>query len=445
MELLDPCCDSQNYKKKILIKKFNMFKQTTLKNGIKVILAPLAQTRAVSVLVLVRVGSRFEAQKNNGISHFVEHLMFKGTKLRPSTLDISQELDSFGADYNAFTSKEVTGYYIKAEKENIDSIVDMLSDILMNSTFAQEEIERERGTILEEINMYEDNPMSKIGDFFEEDLFGKNTSLGQHVIGTPENIKSIKRSDIISYWKKHYKAGNFLIAIAGNFDEKKAAKLLEKKFGLIEKSKPNKIKPASALTHGSRFCAHHKKTSQAHLMLGFESISQDHKDRYALGVLNVILGGNMSSRLFIQVRERLGLCYFIRSGVEMFEDTGAFYVHAGLDLKNVDKALCAISKELKDIKENLVSKEELKKAKQFVKGKMALSQEDSLEIASFYSGQALSKKKILTADEVFKKIDSVTDKDIKRIANNIIDKKKARLTTLSPFKDIHKFAENLDF
>ncbi|MBU2575844.1 insulinase family protein [Patescibacteria group bacterium] len=422
-----------------------MFKQIKLKNGIKVILAPRAQTRAVSVLVLMRVGSRYENSSNNGISHFVEHLMFKGTKKRPSTLDISQELDSIGADYNAFTSKEATGYYIKAGKENLDLACDLLSDMLIESTFVQEEIERERGIILEEINMYEDNPMSKIGDFFEEDLFGENTSLGQHVIGTPQNIKSIKRADIVSYWQKHYKAGNLLIAISGNFNEKSALSVLEEKFGIIKKSKRNAIRPARVLSSKAKFCAHHKKTNQAHLMLGFPSISSDHKDRYALGVLNIILGGNMSSRLFIQVRERLGLCYFITSGAEMFEDTGAFYIHAGLDLKNVDKALDAVSKELRDIKENPVAKEELLKAKQFIKGKMALSQEDSLEIASFYAGQAMNRKKILTPEQVFAKIDKVKASDVRRVACDILNKKKAHLTTLSPFKDIHKFDKNLDF
>ena len=421
-----------------------MFKQTKLKNGIKVILAPRSQTRAVSVLVLVRVGSRYENKSNNGISHFVEHLMFKGTTKRPTTLDITQELDSIGADYNAFTGKESTGYYIKAEKENLDLVCDLLSDILQESTFVQEEIERERGTILEEINMYEDNPMSKIGDFFEEDLFGKNTSLGQHVIGTPENIKSIKRSDIIKYFDKHYNSQNLLIAVSGNFNEKAALNVLEEKFSTIKKSKRNTIKSARALS-GAKYCAHHKQTSQAHLMLGFPSISSEHKDRYTLGVLNIILGGNMSSRLFIQVRERLGLCYFIRSGAEMFEDTGTFYIHAGLDLKNVDKALNAVSQELRDIKENAVNAEELEKAKKFVKGKMALGQEDSLEIASFYAGQAMTKKKILTPEQVFAKIDKVSAKDIQTLANTIINKKKAHLATLSPFKDIHKFAQNLDF
>ncbi len=422
-----------------------MFNLEKLKNNTPVFLLQRRQTRAVSVLVLVRVGSRYETKLNNGISHFVEHLMFKGTNARPSTLEISQELDSIGADYNAFTSKEATGYYIKAEKTNIKKACDILSDILTNTTFIKEEIERERGTILEEINMYEDNPMQKIGDFFEEDLFGKNTSLGRHVIGTPENVKKISRQSLMSYWQKHYHAGNMIIAVSGNFDDKNTLNVLNQKFGQIKKFKPNKFNPVTRSATGDKFFAHYKKPSQAHLMLGFPAFSINHPDRYILLVLGIILGGNMSSRLFINVRERLGLCYFIRASAELFQDIGSFYIHAGLDLKNVDKALEVISSELSNIKEKEVLDKELEKAKKYIKGKMALSQEDSLEIASFYASQALSRKKILTPEEVFQKIDRTRSRDIMRVANDIIKKDSARLVMLSPFKDIHKFDKNLHF
>jgi len=422
-----------------------MFKKTKLKNGIEVLLAKREQTKAVSVLVLTRVGSRYETPKNNGISHFLEHLMFKGTQKRPTTLEISQELDSIGADYNAFTSKEITGYYIKAEKTSLYSCVDILSDMLLNSVFDKDEVGRERGTILEEINMYEDNPMSKIGDFFEEDLFGKNEPLGMHVIGTPGNIKSITRDDMVSYWKKHYHAGNFLISVAGNFDEKEALEILNEKFGAVSKGARNKISQGKSPSKSFKACAHFKKTSQAHLILGFPSFSENDPQRYALSVLNVILGGNMSSRLFIEVRERLGLCYFIRSSAEYFDDTGVFYIQAGLDLKKIDKALEVVSKELSDIKNNSVSQKELTKAKKFVKGKIALSHEDSLEIASFYGQQAISGKKILTPEEVLKKIEKVSLADVKKVAKRVIQKNSARLVAISPNKDISKFAKNLNF
>jgi predicted Zn-dependent peptidase len=422
-----------------------MFNQTKLKNGIKVIFSSQTATRAVSILVLVKVGSRFESSANSGISHFVEHLLFKGTKKRPNTQIISQELDSIGADFNAFTGKEKTGYYIKAESSNLEGLIDLLSDMTKNSIFAQEEIERERGTILEEINMYEDNPMAKIGDFFEEDMYGKNTALGRHVIGTPTHIKEMTRAQITSYWKKHYNANNIVIAVAGNFNQKKAKELLGQSFGDINQGKKNSVKVQNKLITKSDLVAHHKKTSQAHLVMGFPGIHDEHKDRYALALLSTVLGGNMSSRLFIQVRERLGLCYFIRSGVDTMEDTGSFYIQAGLDLKKMDKALTAISVELKDIKDNSVTKDELQKAKQFVKGKMALSYEDSLEVASFYGGQVLSYKDILTPEQVYKKVEKVSLKDIKRVANMIIDKKRVHISTLSPNRDINKFGKFLNF
>jgi predicted Zn-dependent peptidase len=421
------------------------FHQAKLKNGIKVIFSPQLSTQAVSVLVLVKVGSRFETKENNGIAHFVEHLMFKGTERRPSTLIISQELDSIGADYNAFTSKEKTGYYIKAESSNLPLLIDLLADMTTNSIFDPQEVERERGTILEEINMYEDNPMAKIGDFFEEDLYGTSSPLGRHVIGTPHNIRAIRQSRLKVFWKKHYHAQNIAIAIAGNFNQANARKLLEESFGSIVRGKRNNLARKAGAASGAVFAAHHKKTSQAHMMLGFPGVHNEHKDRYALGLLSTILGGNMSSRLFIQVRERLGLCYFIRSSADTMEDVGSLVIHAGLDKKKFGKALEAISMELRDIKHNGVSKEELIKAKQYIKGKMALSYEDSLEVASFYGIQSMFYKKVVNPQEIFKRISAVRTNDIMRVAHQIMDKKKVHISTLSPYKDIHKFASLLDF
>jgi len=408
-------------------------------------LSPQPSTRAVSLLVLVKVGSRQENGRNNGIAHFVEHLMFKGTPKRPNTLVISQELDAIGADYNAFTSKEKTGYYIKAESSNLPVIIDILADMIQNSIFDPKEVERERGTILEEINMYKDNPMAKIGDLFEEDLYGRGKPLGRHIIGTEELIKSMKQSQLIGFWREHYHSGNIVIAVAGNISNPKTIKLLEAAFGKIRKGKRNVISRAHGFSRGNLLNAHYKDTSQAHLILGFPGIHADHKDRFALGLLSVILGGNMSSRLFISVRERLGLCYFIRSDVDTLEDVGSFLIQAGLDLTKLDKALQAVSGELKDIKTNGATAEELNKAKQFIKGKMALSQEDSLDVAQFYSSQLLFKKKILTPEQVFAQVDKVTQKDIARVARAILQPKKARLTTLSPFKSIKKFGKFLDF
>lgn len=421
-----------------------MFKIYTLPNGLRVILAPKHETNAVSLLVIAKVGSRSEVPAEQGIAHFLEHLMFKGTKRRPNTQIISQELDAIGADYNAYTAKDHTAYYIKASAAHLDLVADMLSDMLMASIFAPEELERERGTILEEINMYEDNPMAKVGDLFEEDMFGKNTSLGHHVIGTPKYIKAISQKQIVAYWKKHYQAVNMVVALSGKFNNAKALALLKKKFGAIKRGQLNRVKPVGKFGQSVKLVAHHKATNQGHLILGFPGISYTNKNREALSLLAIILGGNMSSRLFINVRERLGLCYFIRAGLETYEDAGAFVIQAGLDLTKVDKALEAISRELKDIKQNGVKADELNKAKQYVKGKTDLGLEESLDVASFFAKQALFYKKIQTPEQSLAKVMAVKINDIQRVANEILDRKKLHIATLAPFKDIKHFTKFVD-
>lgn len=421
-----------------------MFSQHKLSNGIRLIFSPHTGTAAVSLLVLIRVGSRSEEPGQGGISHFAEHLMFKGTKRRPSTLVISQELDSVGAEYNAFTGKDQTGYYIKSASANLELAVDMLSDMLLNSQFAAEEIERERGTILEEINMYEDNPMAKVENLFEEDFFGPGTSLGRHIIGTPQTVRAISREQIVKYWQNHYAGKNMVIALAGNFKPQKALAIIKDKFGKLAAGRFNAIKKINKLPARPKFAAHYKKTNQGHMILGFPGVSYTDKNREALGLLATILGGNMSSRLFISVRERLGLCYFIRAGLETYEETGAFSIQAGLDLGKIGQALEAISVELKNVKQGGIKKEELAKAKQYVKGKTDLSLEESLDVASFYGRQVLFHRQVLTPEQALKRVFSVSERDIARLARQVLDKKQANLVMLSPFKSLKSFARHID-
>jgi len=421
-----------------------MFSQHKLSNGIRLIFSPHPGTAAVSLLVMVRVGSRSEEPGQGGISHFAEHLMFKGTKKRPNTLIISQELDSVGAEYNAFTGKDQTGYYIKSASANLELAVDMLSDMLANSLFDAQEIERERGTILEEINMYEDNPMAKVENLFEEDFFGKNTPLGRYIIGTPQTVRAIKRDQIVKYWQEHYVGENMVIALAGNFNSQKALSLIKAKFGSLPRGRFNAVKKITKLPERPKFAAHYKKTNQGHLILGFPGISYTDKNREALGLLATILGGNMSSRLFISVRERLGLCYFIRASLEAYEETGAFSIQAGLDLGKISQALKAISLELKNVKQGGVKKEELSKAKQYIKGKTDLSLEESLDVASFYAKQVLWHREVLTPEQALKRVFSVSEKDISRLAKQVLDKRQLNLVMLSPFKSLKQFARHID-
>lgn len=421
-----------------------MFTQHRLKNGLRIILSPHHATNAVSLLVLVRVGSRSEAPGQSGLAHFAEHLMFKGTKRRKSTLVISQELDSVGAEYNGYTGKDQTGYYIKAASANLELAADMLSDMLANSLFSPGEVERERGTILEEINMYEDNPMAKVENLFEEDFFGPGTPLGRYVIGIPPTVRAITREQIVRYWQEHYVGRNMVVALAGNFKAERALALIKEKFGALPAGRLNAVKKITKLPLRPKFAAHYKKTNQGHMILGFPGLSYTDKNREALGLLAVILGGNMSSRLFIRVRERLGLCYFIRAGADAYEETGTFSIQAGLDLAKVSQALEAIAVELKNVKQGGVKKDELSKAKQYVKGKTDLSLEESLDQAFFYGKQVLFHHQVLTPKQALKRVFAVKEQDIARLAQKVLDSEQLNLVMLSPFKSLKPFARYID-
>ncbi|MBI4122395.1 MAG: insulinase family protein [Parcubacteria group bacterium] len=421
-----------------------MFTQHTLPNGLRLIIAPHADTRAVSFLVLVKIGSRQETPRTGGVAHFVEHLMFKGTSRRPDTLAISQELDSVGAEYNAWTAKDHTGYYIKVASEHFPLAADMLSDMLANSKMDSSEVERERGTILEEINMYEDNPMAKVGDLFEETLFGRGTPLGRHVIGTRDTVGALGRGALHSFWRRHYTGSNMVVAVSGNVRPERVRTLVARHFGSLPRGSRSESR-RTAPRKGIKLAAFKKETKQAHLILGFPGINYTASERYAVRLLATILGGNMSSRLFIQVRERLGLCYFIRAGLDSYEDTGAFSIQAGLDLRKVGTALSAVSRELRDVKQRGVSAEELEKSKEYAKGKLALAMEDSLEVASFYGRQVLFERRVSAIADVVKKIDRVRLADVTAAAQKILRREHARVVTLAPFSNINRFAKKLDF
>jgi len=410
-----------------------MFKKYKLKNGLRVILAPLHETKAVTVLVLVKVGSRYEVKNINGVSHFVEHLMFKGTKKRPTALSITKELDSIGAEYNAFTAKDHTGYYIKANFEKIELALDVLSDIVFNSKLEQPEIERERGVIIEEINMYEDNPMMFMEDLFEQTVYGDHP-LGWNIAGPKEVIKKISRRNIFEYYKKHYCPQNVLVAVAGRIDNKVMA-LVKKYFD--KKGVAGVEKKFRRLSHRQQrpqVKLKYKETEQVQMALGFPSYSYFDKKLYPLYLLSVILGGNMSSRLFMSIREKRGLCYFIRSTVNIYQDTGNLMIQAGLDKKRIKEAIKEILKEFKKIKKEGVSKSELKKAKDFLKGKLILQLEASDNVASWLSKQELLRNKILTPAEQIKRLEKVTQADIKKVSLEIAKTQRLNLSLIGPFK-----------
>lgn len=415
-----------------------MFKKATLKNKLRIITVPQKNTQAVTVLVLVGTGSKYEKKDINGISHFLEHMYFKGTKKRPSTIAIAETLDKVGGIYNAFTGEEYTGYFAKVASSHFELALDWVSDIFLNSILPEKEIEKEKGVIIEEINMIYDHPMSYVQNLWLKLLYGDQPA-GWDIAGTKETISKMTKKDLIDYVTKQYTAPNTIISIAGNFDEKLAMPKIKKYFSKIKTTKPTEKPKVIEKQKKSNLLLHFRQTDQSHLCLGVRAFNLFHPQRYAQNLLAIILGGMMSSRLFIEVRAKLGIAYYISANSEANPDTGFIFTQTGLDNKNVEKGISTILKEYKKISQEPVPHEELKKAKDCLKGKTTLLLEPSDAQASFYAAQELLEKKILTPEEIFKKIDRVSQSDIQKLARDIFKPEKLNLALIGPFKNKEKF------
>ena len=435
-----------------------MLKQTKLNNGLQLITVPMQGTKTVTMLVIVGTGSKYENKNNNGISHFLEHMLFKGTKKRPNTMAISSLLDGIGAEYNAFTGKEYTGYYVKADSRKIDIALDVVSDMFINSKLEAKEIEREKGVIIEELNMYQDNPMFYIEDVFEECLYS-NTPAGWDTIGTRKNILGFKRFDFTSYFKNQYGPDNTTVLLIGNIgNNNKATKDVNKYFSslkLKERGKNFREKLEVKEKQTKPECKlHYKKTDQAHLSLGVRTYGYEHKDKVILNLISVLLGGSMSSRLFINLRERRGLAYYVRTSSEIYTDTGYLTTQAGVPIDKIDLAIKIILNEYKKLKKILVNKEELKRTKDLLRGRLAIQFEASDNLANYYARQAVllntvnrnekkNKLKIKTPEEFLKAVDKITAADIKRTAGNIFINKGLNLALIGPRRKKERFVELL--
>ena len=420
-----------------------MYKKTTLPNGLRIITVPNKNSQSATVMVLVGVGSKYERKQESGISHFVEHLFFKGTQKRPTAKDIAQDLDKIGGSYNAFTSKEWTGYFAKVDKSHFNLALDWVSDIFLNSRLPAKEIEKERGVIIEEINMTLDAPMRYVGDLWEELLYG-NQPAGWQIIGSKENILNLKRADFINYINEHYSSRNTVVAVAGNFPQKDIIKIVGKYFKNIGEDKPKeKIKTIERQAKPETLL-YYKPTDQSHLCLGARGFDMFSEKRFAQKLLAIILGGNMSSRLFLEVREKKGLAYYIHTNDETYTDSGYLVTQAGAPNDKADEAVAVILKEYKRIKERGVSPEELKKAKDYFKGALTLSLEPSDAQAMFFASQEALSGKILTAKEKYEKISKITNKDIQRIAQEIFHPSKINLALIGPHKNKTRFEKILN-
>jgi len=410
-----------------------MYTKKKLKNGVTMITVPVESTEAFTVLALFPVGSRYETPKQGGMSHFIEHMMFKGTIRRPNTIDISKALDRVGAEYNAYTSRDYTGYYIKIDSSKMELAIDLLSDMLWESKLDEKELEREKGVIVEEINMYRDNPTMYVEQLFEELLY-QNHPLGRDIAGTEEIVRSITQKEMAKYYKEFYQPKNLVLVLAGKIDKKiNAAKYFSK---INEKVTPRKYLSAkNKHKHSTNIKIRFKETDQVHVALGFPAYSHDDERTFATTILNIILGGTMSSRLFTEVRERRGLAYMIRSGLNHYQDVGNLVIQAGLDKKRLAEALEVIMAEIEKIKKVGVTEDELSMAKENIAGRVVLSLEESSAQAEWYGKQALLMKKIMTPAERLKRYNAVSLADIKKVANNIFNLKDLKLAIIGPYKN----------
>ncbi len=413
-------------------------------NGLRAIYVPMQGTQTLTLLVLAGTGSRYETKDINGISHFLEHMFFKGTTKRPGKSDIAHELDAVGAAYNAFTDKELTGYWVKVDSKHSDLAFDVVSDIFLNSTIPQEEIEKERGVIIGEIDMYEDTPMRKIGDLFEELLYGDQPA-GWDIAGRKEVIRSINRQHFIDYMDKHYRSKGVVVVVAGNITAENAKEKVHKYFSTVKEGDVPKPLPCVESQSAPQIKVFYKETDQCHIILGARAYNMFDPRRWALGLLATILGGGMSSRLFIRIRDELGLGYYIRASSTLSLDHGYFEVSSGVDTARVAEAVEAIMAELKKIKANGVEEKELQKAKDFIRGGTLLGLEASDDLASFFGLQEVLTNDVLTVEQKFSMMDKVTLADIKNVAEDIFQDKNLNLAVIGPLKDKAGFEGILKF
>ncbi len=415
-----------------------------LPNGLKTVFVDTKSFPSFTALLLVAAGSRYENEKNNGVAHFFEHMAFKGSKKYPSSMIIASTIEGIGGVFNAFTSKDHTGYWIKAPIKHFDTVVDVLADMVQTPLLVEDEIEREKGVISEEINLYEDTPYRKVGDIFEGLLYPGHP-LGFDIAGTKESVNSFTRQTFVDYIDNLYHPKNSIFIVAGGLDKNGYFKILEDKFNKWTNGKKISFSPIVEKQEKPGLLVKYKKTEQAHFILGFRSLSLHNEKKTALGVLAAVLGGGMSSRLFYEVRERRGLCYYISTGREAYQDTGIFYTQAGVSIHKdkVKNAVETVLKEHKKITDGYITDDEIKKAKELIKGRFILSLEDSYNFASLYGRMLLLEDKIEEPEALIKKVDAVTKKELIALAQETFTEKKLNLAIIGPFEDKKIFEDVL--
>lgn len=422
------------------------YNRKVLSNGLRVINIPMPSFESVTVLVMAGAGSRYENQKNSGISHFLEHMAFKGTTKRPTALDISSLIDGMGGEFNAFTGKETTGYYIKSAKDKMETSIDVLSDMLLHSKFDPDEIEKEKGVIIEEINLYEDMPARKIGDIYEQLLYG-DTPMGWDIAGDKEIIRSITRTDFLTYLSELYSASNVTVVVAGGIDSDKTYSLVDKYFSPMKQFKTKSFEALQEKQEKPAVLVKQKQTEQIHIALGIRTIPISSPKRYPLSVLSAILGGGMSSRLFHEVREMRGLAYYVRTSSDEYADAGTLVSTAGIDPNRVVEAVEVMIAEYAKVASGTMhlTDEEVTRSKEFLKGHLVLDLEDSRSVSGFYAHQELLEDKIENPDDVINQIDKVTKDELNEVGKEFFKEQTLNLAVIGNFPDGQKLEGLLKF
>lgn len=420
------------------------FNKTTLNNGLRIITVPMVDNPSVTVLVMVEAGSKYEDKNNNGLSHFLEHMVFKGTPKRPKAIDISKELDSIGSHYNAFTSQEFTGYYAKADSRHLDKIIDVVSDMYNNPLFEEEEIKKEKGVIVEEIRMYQDLPQQNVQNIFMKLLYG-DTPAGWNIAGTEENVRSFTRDQFIKYRSEHYLASSTIVIVSGSFDEKETINKVENAFSTISTG-PKSTKLAVEDSQKSPMIkTEFKETDQTHLVIGVRTFHIKDKRIPAMLVLSTILGRGMSSRLFSKMRDQLGICYYVRTEHNPFTDHGFLSISAGVDNTRVKEAIIGIMEECERLKVEAISDEEMKKAKDYIAGTTMLELETSDARAEYCGYQELMKKVIDLPSNIIEKVNKVSAKEVMDLAKDIFVNEGLNMAMIGRSKDGEEFSKEFKF
>jgi predicted Zn-dependent peptidase len=419
----------------------NMYQKTVTDKGLRILTSQMPHTQSVSIAFYVGAGSRYETPEEAGISHFVEHMCFKGSRLHPTAQEISEAIEGVGGMLNAATDRELTTYWCKVPLAHFQLALDVLSDMVREPLFEAAEVEKERQVILEEISMTNDIPSNRV-DLLIDEVMWPDQPLGRDVGGTKETVAGITRDMLLRYIERQYTLPNLVVSVAGNIHHAEVAESLSSQFRDWTSHEPSPWFPVEESQDAPRMKLENRKTEQTHICIGVKGLPAMHPDKYALDLLNTLLGGGMSSRLFLELREKQGLAYDVHSSASHLMDCGSFITYAGVDPKRAKDAIHSILHEMHRVKDGIPDGE-LHKTKEFLKGRLVIRMEDSRSVAAWLGAQELLHRQVLTVEQVLSQVDAVTSDDIQRVARGLLVTEKLNMAVVGPYRSDKAFQSRL--